>query len=332
MRDILNQIKEKARAGPKRIVFPEAYDERILKAAEIIVREGIAHPFLVGDRQAMEQRSREIGVNTSGFEVRDPRYDTNFERYAQEYYTLRRHKGTTIEQAHETMRKPHYFGAMMVHLGDADGMVSGAHPDTKPFIPAFEIIQTKETFHKVSGVFLMVWSDGRLLLFADCSTEIEPDAKDLAEIAIDTAETAKRFGITPKIAMLSFSTHGSARHPVVDKMREATQIVQHKRPELIIDGEVQVDVALVPEVAKLKAPDSPIQGDANVLIFPDLDAGNIAYKLVERLAKAHAIGPILQGLQKPVNDLSRGCSVEDIVDITAITVVEAQQFFYTPPC
>lgn len=329
MRDILNQIKEKARASPKRIVFPEAYEERILKAAEIIVREGIAYPYLIGDRYEMERKARETGVNTAGFEVRDPRFDANFERYAQEYCTLRKHKGMTIERAREMMLKPHYFGAMLVHLGDADGMVSGTQSETKPFLPAFEIIQTKDTFHKVSGVFLMIWSDGRLLFFADCSTEISPDAKDLAEIAIDTAETAKRFGIVPKIAMLSFSTHGSAKHPLADKVREATQIVQFKRPELVIDGEVQVDVALVPEIAQKKCSGRHIQGDANILIFPDLNTGNIAYKLVERLAKAHAVGPILQGLQKPVNDLSRGCSVEDIVDITAITVVEAQQFFYT---
>lgn len=329
MRDILNQIKEKARANPKRIVFPEAYEERILKAAEIIVREGFALPYLIGDRYEMEKKAREIGVNTSGFEVRDPRFDANGERYAQEYYTLRKHKGVTIEHAREILSKPHYFGAMMVHLGDADGMVSGTQPETKPFLPAFEIIQTKETFHKVSGVFLMAWPDGRLLFFADCSTEIDPDAKDLAEIAIDTAETAKRFGIVPRIAMLSFSTHGSAKHPLVDKVREATQIVQFKRPELVIDGEIQVDVALVPEIAQKKCSAPHMQGDANILIFPNLNAGNIAYKLVERLAKAHAIGPILQGLRKPVNDLSRGCSVMDIVDITAITVVEAQQFFYT---
>ncbi len=325
MRDTLNQIREKARAGPKRIVFPDAYEERILRAAEILVREKIAYPFFIGDRHQMEQKARELGVESHSFEVRDPRYDVNAERYAQEYYALRRHKGITLEQAREAMRKPHYFGAMMVHLGDADGMVSGASTETKPFLPAFEIIRAKETFHKVSGVFLMMWPDGRLLFFADCSTEIEPDAKDLAEIAIDTAETAKRFGATPKIAMLSFSTHGSAKHPSADKVREATQIVRYKRPELIVDGELQVDVALVPDVARLKAPDSRIQGDANILIFPSLDAGNIAYKLVERLAKAHAVGPILQGLQKPVNDLSRGCSVDDIVDITAITVVEAQR-------
>ena len=330
MQTILNQIKEKARSSPKRIIFPEAYEERILKAAEIVVREKLAFPFLIGDRAQMEAKAREFGVDAAGFEVRDPRHDVNLERYVQEYFRLRKAKGVTLEHAREMMLKPHYFGAMMVRLGDADGMVSGLRSETKPFLPSFEIIQAKETFHKVSGVFLMVWPDGRLLFFADCSTEIEPDAKDLAEIAIDTAETAKRFGIVPKVAMLSFSTHGSAKHPLVDKVREATQIVQFKRPELLIDGEMQVDAALVPEVARMKSPNSRIQGDANVLIFPDLDAGNIACKLVERLAKAHAVGPILQGLQKPVNDLSRGCDVEDIVDMTAITVVEAQQFFYTP--
>lgn len=329
MKDVLDQVKEKARAAPKRIVFPEGYEERILKAAEILVRERIAIPYLIGDRYEIEKKGREFGVSVQGVEVRDPRFDANTERYVQEYCRLRKAHGMTLDKARECIQKPNYFGAMMVHLGDGDGMVSGINSETKPFLPAFEIIQTKETFHKVSGVFLMAWPDGRLLFFADCSTEIEPDAKDLAEIAIDTAETAKRFGVTPRIAMLSFSTYGSARYGIIDKVREATKIVQYKRPDLVISGEVQVDVALVPEVAQKKAAQSPIQGDANILIFPDLNAGNIAYKLVERLAKAHAIGPILQGLQKPVNDLSRGCSVEDIVDITAITVVEAQQFFYT---
>ncbi|HJX05586.1 MAG TPA: phosphate acetyltransferase, partial [Candidatus Nanoarchaeia archaeon] len=259
-------------------------------------------------------------------EIRDPKFDANYEHYVQEYLKLRKKKGMTLEEAKKTMLLPHFFGAMMIKQGQADGMVSGINSETKPFIPSFQIIGTHEAFEKVSGLFMMVWpEDGRLLFFADCSTIIDPDAKDLAQIAINTAETAKKFGVEPKIAMLSFSTKGSARHAIVDKVIEATKIAQYKRPDLIIDGEMQVDSALVPEVAKKKCPDSPIQGDANVLIFPDLDAGNIAYKLVERLAKAHAVGPIQQGLNMPVNDLSRGCSVQDIVDIAVITVAEAQK-------
>jgi phosphate acetyltransferase len=190
--------------------------------------------------------------------------------------------------------------------------------------PALQIIGTKEKFHKVSGIFFMIL-ENRLLLFADCAINIDPNSTELAEIAIDTAETAKRFGIEPKIAMLSFSTNGSAKHPDADKVREAVQMIKYKRPELIVDGEMQVDAALVPEISQRKFPNSKIKGEANVLIFPDLQSGNIAYKLVERLAKAEAIGPILQGLNKPVNDLSRGCSFQDIADLAAITACEAQE-------
>ncbi len=326
MRTILDSLKEKAKANPKRIVFPDAYEEKILRAVEVILNEKISIPFLIGERARVEQRAKELSLNLAGVEIRDPKFDANYEHYVQEYLKLRKKKGMTLEEAKKTMLLPHFFGAMMIKQGQADGMVSGINSETKPFIPSFQIIGTHEAFEKVSGLFMMVWpEDGRLLFFADCSTIIDPDAKDLAQIAINTAETAKKFGVEPKIAMLSFSTKGSARHAIVDKVIEATKIAQYKRPDLIIDGEMQVDSALVPEVAKKKCPDSPIQGDANVLIFPDLDAGNIAYKLVERLAKAHAVGPIQQGLNMPVNDLSRGCSVQDIVDIAVITVAEAQK-------
>jgi len=326
MRTIMDNLKERAKANPKRIIFPEAYEEKILRAVEIILREGIAIPYLIGDRARIEQKAAELGLNIAGFEVRDPRFDANFAKYADEYYQIRKKKGMTLENAKNFMLQPHFFGAMMMRMAHADGMVSGLNSETKPFIPAFQIVGTHEAFEKVSGLFMMVWpEDGRLLFFADCSTIIDPDAKDLAQTAINTAETAKKFGVEPRVAMLSFSTYGSARHAVTDKVIEATKIAQYKRPDLIIDGELQVDAALVPEVAKKKCPDSPIQGNANVLIFPNLEAGNIAYKLVERLAKAHAVGPIQQGLNMPVNDLSRGCSVGDIVDVTIITAVEAQK-------
>ena len=319
----MQKMRTLARANKKRIVFAESWEEKVLKASEILVREKLATPYLIGDRYEIERKAKEFGVSVEGFEVRDPRYDTNINLYAQEYANLRKSKGMTLDLAKQKMKLNHYFGAMMVHMGHADGIVGGLNSDFKPFIPAFEIIKTKANFHKVSGLFLMEWDDGRLLLFADCSTIIDPDAKDLSEIAIDTAETAKRLGITPKIAMLSFSTFGSAKHVKVDKVVEATKLAQFKRPDLIIDGEMQVDAALIPEIAKKKCPNSKIQGDANIFIFPDLDSGNIAYKLVERLAKARAVGPILQGLAKPVNDLSRGCSVDDIVDVAIITAVEA---------
>lgn len=324
MRSFIESMKTLARKDKKRIVFAESWEEKILKASEILVKEGIAIPYLIGDRAQIEKKASEFGVNTTGFEVRDPRFDANLEAYSKEYAAKRKERGVTLEGAKQKMLLNHYFAAMMLQMGHADGYVGGLNSEFKPFIPAFEIIGVHTKFHKVSGMFLMVWDDGRLLFFADCSTVIDPDAKDLAEIAIDTAESSKKFGITPRIAMLSFSTFGSARHPRVDKVIEATKIVKHRRPDLIIEGEMQVDAALVPEVAKKKCPKSVIQGDANILIFPDLDSGNIAYKLVERLAKAHAVGPIEQGLNKPVNDLSRGCSVEDIVDVATLTVVEAQ--------
>jgi phosphate acetyltransferase len=326
MRNILDTLKEKAKANPKKIVFPEAYEEKMLKAVDALLKEKIVTPYLIGERPAIEAKAREFGVSITGAEVRDPKADANLDAFSQEYYELRKNKGMTPENAKAAMLLPHYFGAMMIRKGLADGMVSGLNSETKPFIPAFTIIGTKEANHKVSGFFMMLWpSDNRLLFFADSSTIIDPDINDLANIAIDTAESAKSFGIEPKVALLSFSTRGSAKHAMVDKVREATNIAKSKRPDLMIDGELQVDAALVPEVAKKKCPDSPLQGAANVLVFPDLNAGNIAYKLVERLAKATAIGPLLQGLKKPVNDLSRGCSVQDIVDVSIITAVEAQR-------
>jgi phosphate acetyltransferase len=326
MKTILDNLKEMAKKKPVRIVFPEAYEEKMLRAVEILLKEKLVIPYLIGERPRIEAKAKELGVNIFAAEVRDPKADSNFDSFVQEYYELRKNKGMTPENAKTTMLLPHYFGAMMIRKGFADGMVSGLNSETKPFIPAFTIIGTKEANHKVSGFFMMLWpADNRLLFFADSSTIIDPDVNDLANIAIDTAESAKRFGIDPRVALLSFSTRGSAKHAMVDKVVEATKIAKSKRPDLLIDGELQVDAALVPEVARKKCPDSPLLGNANVLIFPDLNAGNIAYKLVERLAKANAIGPLLQGLSKPVNDLSRGCSVQDIVDVTVITAVEAQQ-------
>jgi phosphate acetyltransferase len=213
---------------------------------------------------------------------------------------------------------------MMIQLGDADGMITGAtHPTANSIRPVLQIIKTREKFHKVSGIFFMVLHN-KPLLFADAAITVEPDSHDLRDIAIDTAETAKLFGIKPKIALLSFSTKGSAKHPLVDKVTEAVAMIKDRRPDLLVDGELQVDAALVPQVAKRKCPDSPLHGEANILIFPDLQSANIAYKLVERLAKAKAIGPLLQGLKKPVNKLSRGCNWQDVVNVAAFTVCECQ--------
>lgn len=328
MQNFLQKVKEKAKENPQKIVFPEGDEKRILKAVEIIVKEGIAKPILVGNGDAIKAKATKIGVNLDGIEIIDPSTSKLTKKYAKEFFELRKHKGVSEEQALKQVKDMNYFGTMMVQMDDADGMVSGTiHPTGDTIRPALQIIKTKEKFHKVSGVFFMMLED-KLLLFADSAVTIAPNSRELAEIAIDTAQTAKNFGIQPSIAMLSFSTNGSAKHPLVDKVAEATAIVKHQAPELIIEGEMQVDAALVSEICERKFPGSKIAGNANIMIFPDLQSGNIAYKLVERLANAKAVGPILQGLNKPVNDLSRGCSVNDIVDVTAITVCEAQAIDY----
>lgn len=325
MDEFMRKIKTKALSDPKRIVFPEGEEKRILEAIQIIKYEKFAIPILIGNKEKVLGRVEELKLNADDIEIIDPENFERFEEYAQKLVELRQHKGMTIENAREVLKDYTYFGTMMVYMGDADGLVGGCtHSTGKTVLPALQIIKTKEKFHKVSGLFLMIY-ENRILLFADCAITINPDAKDLAEIAIDSAQTAKKFGIEPKIAMLSFSTHGSAKHPLVDKVKEATALVRDKRPDLVVDGELQVDAAIIPSVAKLKCKNAKIQGDANVLIFPDLNCGNMAYKLVERLGKFKAVGPILQGLKKPINDLSRGCSVQDIVEVTAITVVEAHE-------
>ncbi|MBI4994231.1 phosphate acetyltransferase [Candidatus Peregrinibacteria bacterium] len=299
----LNLVKRRARLAPARIVFPETFDERILRAISKIEKEKTALPILIDMKHDKKRRNL----------------------YAKKLFELRKEKGLTLKEAQKLMSNYNYLGVMAVKMGDADGMISGACSSTADTLrPALQIIKTKERFHKVSGFFFMVL-ENRLLLFADCAVNIEPDAHGLADIAIDTAQTAKRFGITPRIALLSFSTNGSTKHPSVDRVKEAVKIVNYRRPDLICEGEMQVDAALNPEICARKFPLSRVPGNANVLIFPDLDSANISYKLVQKLAGAQAIGPIIQGLQKPINDLSRGCSVDDIVNLAAITSVEAQE-------
>ncbi|MBN2459278.1 phosphate acetyltransferase [Candidatus Woesearchaeota archaeon] len=320
----LENIRKKAKANPKAIVYPEGTEGRVLKAADKVAKQAFAKVIILGDEASIMEQAKKLKLKLKGVLIINPGKYERFEEMANAFYELRKHKGITLEQAREIVKKTNYFGTMLVQMGEADGLVSGSTHSTADTVrPALEIIKTHEKSHKVSSFFFMVMG-GKPMLFADCAIIIDPDAKDLAGIAIDTAKSAKAFGIEPRVAMLSFSTKGSATHPSVDKVKEAVAIAKGTMPELIIDGEMQVDAALVPDVCIKKCPDCMIKGDANVLIFPDLNSGNIAYKLVERLAKASAVGPILQGLRKPVNDLSRGCSVDDIVDVTAITVVEAQ--------
>ena len=325
MHNFLRKVHSIARKNPRRIVFPEGTEERILKATEEILKKKIAIPLLVGNPSTIKKNAKklELDIDFSKVEIYDNKRSKLLKTFAETFYELRKHKGITLKQATEIVKDMNYFGTMMVHMDLADGMVTGTtYPTDDSIRPALQIIKTEEKFHKVSGIFFMVL-EKRLLLFADAAITINPNSHDLVDIAVDTAETAKKFGIEPRVAMLSFSTKGSADHPLVDKVQEAVRMLKYERPDIVVDGDLQVDAALVPKVARKKCPKSPIQGDANILIFPDLEAANIAYKLVERLAKAKAIGPLLQGLKKPVNDLSRGCSYKDIVNVTAFTVCES---------
>ena len=315
---------ERARADRKRIVLPEPDDDRVLQAAAQVLAAGIADITFVGDADYVAKRAGELGLDLSAAQVvsvGDPAY---LERYAEEFARLRAKKGVTLEQAREKVTDVSYFGTMMVHMGDADGMVSGAaHTTAHTIVPSFQIIKTKPGTSIVSSVFLMLLQD-RVLVYGDCAVNPEPNAAELADIAISSAATARQFGVEPRVAMLSFSTGTSGKGADVDKVREATELVRAKEPDLAVEGPIQYDAAIDPTVAAKKAPDSLVAGRANVFIFPDLSSGNIGYKAVQRSSGAIAIGPVLQGLNKPVNDLSRGALVEDIINTVAITAVQAQ--------
>ena len=304
------------------IVLPEGVEERAQRAAVLLRDQDLARPILLGPEEDVRRRAREWGVALNGIEIRDPRTDTALTGYASNYHELRKHKGMTPEAARERAALPHYFGALMVRSGSAAGLVSGLNSETKPFVPAFEIVKLRPGFTRASSVFIMAWPE-RVLFYADCSVNIAPDAATLAEIGRATAATARAFGLVPKVAFLSFSTRDSAQHESVDRVKQAVALARVAEPGLDVDGEMQFDAAFVPAVARKKCADSPLRGEANVLIFPDINAGNIAYKITERLAGASAIGPIMQGLNKPMNDVSRGCSVQDLADVAVITAAQA---------
>jgi phosphate acetyltransferase len=329
--DLIRQVKENAKKNKQRIILPESYDNRILKAANIIIDEDIAHITLIGKKQDIETDSNKLNLlNIGRARILDPASNDKKDVYADLMVELRKSKGLTKDEAYKLLDNPLYLSTIMIKNGDADGEVAGAANATADVLkPALQFVKTKPGINVVSGAFMMIlkdreFGDDGLIVFADCAVYPDPDARELAEIAVTTANTAKAIAkIEPRVAMISFSTKGSAQHEMVDKVRNATEIARQMDSSLKIDGELQVDAALIKDIGEKKAPGSEISGNANVLIFPNLDSGNIAYKLVQRLAHAEAVGPILQGMNAPINDLSRGCSVDDIVNLVAITANQA---------
>ena len=327
--DFLKQMKEKAKKELQTIVLPESYEERNIKAAAAVLEEGLANIVLIGKKDEIIEKAGGLDIEKAIFI--DPENYDRMDEFVSEFCEIRKSKGVTPEQALKTLMDPMAFGVMLVKMGVADGMVSGAvHSTADTLRPALQILKTKPGTELVSSFFIMVckdttYGDHGVLLFADCALNQNPNPAELACIAVDSAKSYEAFvGGEPRVAMLSHSSKGSAKHPDVDKVVDATKIAKEKAPEIKLDGELQLDSAIVEKVGAQKAPGSPVAGKANCLIFPDIDAGNIGYKLVQRFAGAEAYGPVLQGIAKPVNDLSRGCSAEDIVAVVAMTAVQAQ--------
>ena len=325
-KEVMRIFINKAKSQPKKIVFPEGSEEKILRACQVIIDEGIAKPILLGKKEAVIQKAKELSLDIlDSAEIIEPSKYPKFDEYVEEFFQMRQKKGVTRVEAEKILKNPNYFGSLMVHMGDADCLVSGLnmhYPET--IRPALQVVKIKPELRIVSGLYMMIFKDD-IMFFADATVNIEPTSEDLAEIAIDTAEAARRFGVEPKVAMLSFSNFGSTRHPQSEKVKKAVEIVKQKMPDLIIDGEMQADTAVVPEILNSTYPFSRLKEKANVLIFPDLQSGNIAYKLLERLSGAKAVGPILTGMNKSIHVLQRGASVDDIVNLAAIAVVDAQK-------
>lgn len=324
MSKILASMRERASLKNKRLVLPEGEEERIIRAAEIVTKEKIASVTLLGDENVIKSKCSDVSLEN--IKIINPSKIENIDEYANILYELRKHKGMTQEEARQLAKNNLYFGDLMIKKGEVDGMVAGSITATSDVLrPALQIIKTDKGISTVSSFFVIIMPDDTVYIYSDCGVVINPDYKQLADIAIASANSMKSIiGNDPRVAMLSFSTKGSAKHESIDKVVQATQLAKQMMPDLLIDGELQVDAAIVPEVAKLKAPGSPLNGVSNVLIFPDINAGNIAYKLTQRLGNAIALGPVCQGFAKPVNDLSRGCSIDDIVNVAAITVLQTR--------
>ena len=329
----IEEIKERARKDIKTIVLPEAEDVRTLEATKMVLDEKFAKVILIGNKEKVLEKAKENNIDITEVEIINPVESEKYDEYVNLLYDLRKHKGMTIEQAKELVKDPTYYGMLMLkdEESKADGLVSGAiHSTSDTLRPALQILKTAPGTKLVSAFFVMVvpnceYGENGTFIFGDSGLNENPDAESLSEIAISSSKSFYQLvGKTPKVAMLSYSSKGSAKSELTEKMINATKLVKEKAPDLIVDGELQLDAAIVPEVAKFKAPDSPVKGEANVLIFPNLDAGNIGYKLVQRLGKAEAYGPLCQGIARPVNDLSRGCSSKDIAGVIAITAVQAQ--------